>query len=281
MNETAVRVFLKTPAASTALAILIAIVYLFPVYWMIATSLKVPSSLFAFPPQIFPNPISFAAYEDVVLGSASTVRAIGNSFVIASGTMVLTILIAAPAAYALARLKLRFTAWIVFLMLVAQMLPTINIALPLFALFTQFGLVNNYLGLILANASLTIPLAIVILRPYFLTVPESLIDAALLDGCNKWTAFLRIVVPTTRNGVISAATITFFTGWGEFVFALTLAINEKMQPISVILSRYIGDFGTQWNNLMAVSTVRALPIIILFVLLQRFVVGGLTGEVDK
>jgi multiple sugar transport system permease protein len=277
----AFRRLLRRPVVITVLAALLGLVYLFPVYWMVATSLKQSDSLFSFPPQLFPSPIHLGSYIEVVFSNASTLRAIGNSFIIATGTMLLTILIAAPAAYALARLKLRFTAWIVFLMLVAQMLPTINISLPLFALFSQFGLVNTYQGLILANTSLTIPLAIVILRPYFLTVPEALVDAAMLDGCNRWTAFTRVVVPTTRTGLISAATITFFTGWGEFVFALSLAVREDMQPISVTLSRYIGDFGTQWNNLMAVSTVLAFPIIVLFIVLQRYVVGGLTGEVDK
>lgn len=265
----------------SVLAILLAVIYLFPVYWMIATSLKEPASLFRYPPAIFPDPLTFTAYLNVVFGDATVLRSIGNSLVVATGTTVLTLLLATPAAYALARLHLRYTGWIVFLMLVAQMMPTINIALPLFTLFSGFKLVNTYWGLILANTSLTIPLALVVLRPYFLTVPSTLIDAALLDGCNRWTAFTKIVLPTVRGGLISAATITFFTGWGEFVFALTLATDEQMQPISVTLSRYIGDYGTQWNNLMAVSTVLALPIIVIFVTLQRHVVGGLTGDIDK
>jgi len=272
---------LSRPWIRSVMTIAVAVVYLFPVYWMVATSLKEPASLFRYPPAIFPNPLTFASYVDVVFGDATVLRSIGNSLIIATGTMLLTLVFATPAAYALARLKLRYTGWIVFLMLVAQMMPTINIALPLFALFSRFGLVNSYWGLILANTSLTIPLALVILRPYFLTVPSTLIDAALLDGCNRWTAFTKVVLPTVRGGLISAATITFFTGWGEFVFALTLATDESRQPISVTLSRYIGDYGTQWNNLMAVSTVLALPIIVIFVGLQRYVVGGLTGEVDK
>ena len=273
--------FDKRPWLWSIVAFALAVVYLFPVYWMIATSLKEPATLFRYPPDVVPNPITFEAYREVLFGNNTVLQSIGNSFVIATGTMVLTLLLATPAAYALARLNLRFTGWIVFLMLMAQMMPTINIALPLFTLFSRFQLVNSFVGLILANTSLTIPLALIILRPYFLTVPSTLIDAALLDGCNKWTAFTKVVLPTIRGGLISAATITFFTAWGEFVFALTLATNESRQPISVTLSRYIGDFGTQWNNLMAVSTVLALPIIVIFVILQRYVVGGLTGEVDK
>jgi len=277
----AVRKLARSPLLLTIVSVVVAVVYLFPVYWMIATSLKTSASLFRYPPQLLPDPLYLGAYIEVVFNSPSTVRALGNSAVIAIGTMTLTLLLAAPAAYALARLRLRYTAWIVLLMLVAQMLPTVNISLPLFAIFSQLSLVNTYVGLILANTGLTIPLAIVILRPYFLTVPEALVDAALLDGCNRWTAFTRVVLPTTRTGLISAGTIVFFTAWGEFVFALSLATREEMQPVSVTLSRYIGDFGTQWNNLMAISTVLALPIILAFIALQRFVVGGLTGEVDK
>ncbi len=275
------QIFARNPWIWSVLAFTIAAIYLFPVYWMIATSLKEPASLFRYPPEIFPNPLTFDAYVNVVLGDAAVARSIGNSLIVATGTTLLTLILATPAAYALARLQLRYTGWIVFLMLVAQMMPTINIALPLFTLFSGLKLVNTYSGLILANTSLTIPLALVVLRPYFLTVPGTLIDAALLDGCNRWTAFTKIVLPTVRGGLISAATITFFTAWGEFVFALTLATKEQMQPISVTLSRYIGDYGTQWNNLMAVSTVLALPIIVIFVTLQRYVVGGLTGDIDK
>lgn len=275
------QIFARNPWIWSVLAFTIAAIYLFPVYWMIATSLKEPASLFRYPPEIFPNPLTFDAYVNVVLGDATVARSIGNSLIVATGTTLLTLILATPAAYALARLQLRYTGWIVFLMLVAQMMPTINIALPLFTLFSGLKLVNTYSGLILANTSLTIPLALVVLRPYFLTVPGTLIDAALLDGCNRWTAFTKIVLPTVRGGLISAATITFFTAWGEFVFALTLATKEQMQPISVTLSRYIGDYGTQWNNLMAVSTVLALPIIVIFVTLQRYVVGGLTGDIDK
>jgi multiple sugar transport system permease protein len=265
----------------TLLGVLLMLVYLFPVYWMVATSLKASGDVFAIPPEVVPSPVVLRSYVEAVFTNSAVIKGILNSMIIATSTLVLTLLLGSPAAYALARLRLRFALLIALLMLLAQVLPTINIALPLFLIFSRLGLVDTYLGLILANTALALPFAIIILRPFFLTVPGELMDAARIDGCTRFGAFWRVVLPLVRPGLITVGALTFVTAWGEFVFGLTLATSDELQPITVVLNRFIGQFGTRWNDLMAVSTVVALPIIAVFVGLQRFIVGGITSGATK
>jgi multiple sugar transport system permease protein len=266
----------------TLLGVLILAVYLFPVYWMIATSLKSFGDIFAVPPQLIPLPPTITAYFQAVINDPQAYRAIINSVVISVSTLVLTLVLAAPAAYALARRRLRFTVVVVFMLLLAQMVPTIIIAGPLFIIFSQIGLDDSYLALILADTTIiTLPFAIIILRPFFLSVPRDLEDAAMVDGCSRFGAFWRVVLPVVVPGLITAGAIAFLMAWGEFVFGLTLLTNEQLQPVTVALNELQGQYGTRWNNLMAVSTAIALPIIVIFVSLQRWIVSGLTAGATK
>ena len=266
----------------TLLGLLIVAVYLFPVYWMIATSLKSFGAIFTIPPQLIPTPPVVTSYVEAVFGDPRVLRSILNSAIISASTLVLTLAFGAPAAYALARRRLRFTAVVVFLLLLAQMVPTIIIAGPLFIIFSQLGLDNSYLALILADTTIiTLPFAIIILRPFFLGVPRDLEDAAMVEGCTRFGAFWRVVLPVVTPGLITAGVIAFLMAWGEFVFGLTLVTNEQLQPVTVALNELQGQYGTRWNNLMAVSTAVALPIIVIFVSLQRFIVSGLTAGATK
>ena len=261
---------------STLVGILIVIVFLFPVFWMVSTSLKSPAAIFATPPTLIPTPLVLDAYRDAVAGDPAVVRAIGTSLVISVGTMLLTLVLAAPAAYGLARLRLPGGALVLLLLLITQLLPSIVIAGPLFVLFTRLHLVNSYQALILADTTLTLPFAVIVLRPFFLSVPRDLEAAALVDGATRWGSFFRITLPLVRAGAVTVAAFSFLFAWGEFVFALSLTTSEDFQPVTVALNRLIGQYGTQWNSLMAISTTVALPIIAVFAGLQRFIVGGLT-----
>jgi multiple sugar transport system permease protein len=269
--------FRRRGYASTLIGTLFVLVYLFPVYWMIATSVKTSGAIFASPPQVVPSPVVFSAYIEAVIENPLTIRAILNSAIIGIGTMALTLLLATPAAYALARLKLRGGALMTLLLLITQLLPAIVIATPLFVLFSRIGLLNSYPALILADTTIALPFAVIILRPFFLTVPSELEAAAKIDGCNQLSAFWRVVLPLVRPGLITVAVFAFLFSWGEFLFALSLNTNEDVQPVTVALNKFIGQYGTQWNKLMAVATTIALPIILIFASLQRYIVGGLVA----
>lgn len=265
----------------TAVGTLLLCVYLFPVYWMTATSLKERGDVLAVPPDLVPIPVVFTAYVESVINNPALHRALFNSVVIASGTVLLTLVLACPAAYALARLRLRVTAAVVLILLVSQLLPTITLAVPLFVVFSGVGLLNSYTALILANTIFTLPFAIIVLRPFFLAVSADLEDAAKVDGCGQFGAFYRIVLPLVRPGLLTVGAIAFLMAWGEFIFGLTLTTSERMQPVTVILNQFVGQYGTRWNDLMAVSTVIALPIVVLFATMQRHIVSGLTAGAGK
>lgn len=263
------------------LAGLVTLVYLVPVYWMLSTSFKPLNAIFATPPSLWPLPPVVRSYTEVAFADLTIGRGLVNSAVIAIGTTLLTLLVAVPAAYGLARLRLRFVGAFLVLFLVVQMVPSVNLALPMYAIFSRMGLVDTYAGLIVANGSLAIPLAVVILRPYFLSVPSDILEAAKVDGCTTFTAFLRIAVPVSVPGIITTCVITFLQAWGEFVFGLALATEERMQPVTVVLAGLTNAFGTRWNDVMAVSAVVALPVVLAFVFLQRFIVSGLMEGATK
>jgi multiple sugar transport system permease protein len=266
--------------AKTFVAAVLVALYLFPVYWMIATSLKSSGDIFATPPKLFPIPPDFTAYSTQVLQNPVLVTVFLNSLIIGIGTTVLTLLLAVPGAYGLAKLNLHGSGLILLIMLIGQLLPSIVIAGPLFILFSRIGLLNSHFGLILADTTFTLPFSVIILRPFFLAVPSELEAAAKVDGCTQLGVLWRIVIPYVRPGLITVAALAFLIAWGEFVFALSLNPRTN-QPVTVALNKFIGQYGTQWNNLMAVSTVVALPIVLIFASLQRFIVGGLTSGAVK
>ena len=263
------------------LGLAVTIVYLIPVYWMINTSFKEAGDIFASPPDLVPLPPTTDSYDNAVFSNSDIARGLANSAIIAIGTTVVTLLIALPAAYGLARLRVRFVSVFLMLFLIVQMVPSVNLALPMFILFSSAGLVNSYLGLIIANCALAVPLAVTILRPFFLSVPGEIVESAKIDGCNEFTAFCRVALPISTPGVITVAVVSFLGAWGEFVFGLALATNEKFQPVTVVLAGLTNAFGTRWNDLMAVSAIIALPVILVFIFLQRYIVAGLTEGATK
>ena len=264
----------------TGVAALFAGAYLFPIYWMIATSLKSTADIFATPPKLLPIPIDWTSYVSQVIHNRTLIEVLFNSVVISVGTTLLTLALAVPGAYALARLRLPGSRAILLFLLVGQLLPSIVIAGPLFVIFARFGLLNTHLGLILADTTFTLPFAVIMLRPFFLAVPGDLEAAGKVDGCSQFGVLWRIVIPTVRAGLITVAAFAFLIAWGEFVFAVSLN-PRTTQPVTVALNKFIGQYGTHWNDLMAVSTVVALPILIIFAGLQRFIVGGLTSGAVK
>jgi multiple sugar transport system permease protein len=266
---------------ATAIALISTLIYLFPIYWMFVTSLKPMSELFKYPPELFPAHPSFSAYVDNFVKNQDMFSYIGNSAIIATGTMLLTLILAAPCAYALARQDMKGKAIIMILLLAIQMLPNIMLAMPLFILFSKVKLINSYFALFIANTTHSLPFAILVLRPYFLSVPSGLDEAALIDGCNKFSAFWKIILPLVKPGLLTVGAFCFLWGWGDFIFALTLTSDESIRPLTMGLYKFIGQYGTEWNNLMAVATIAAIPIVIIFITLQKYIVGGLTSGAMK
>src|ERR687887_389443 len=159
------------------------------------------------------------------------------------------------------------------LLLPTHLLPGIAVATPLFILFKRLALLNSYLGIILADATITVPFAILVMRPFFLRIPRDLESAALVDGCRPLGAFIRIVLPISRSGIVTVAALAFLLSWGEFLFALSLTTTNDIEPLTVALATFSSSTGTPWNQVMAVATLGGGAVVGAFVVLPRHIVG--------
>ena len=266
----------RHPWLLTAAAALITAAFLLPVYWMAKTSLTEPDRILTPAPQWVPSPLTAENYR-TALDYEGLTRALLNSVVISSGVVALTLLLGVPLAYALARVRMRGSGAMVLALLVAQLPPAIVLAAPLFILERRAGLDDTHLGLIAADTTLTLPFAVVVLRPVLRAVPLELEEAALVDGCGLPGVLLRVVLPVMAPSLVATAGLSFLIGWGEFLFGLTLTDGPDVQPVTVLLNSFTGRHGTAWGALMATATLISVPVVCVFALFQRFIVGGLTA----
>ncbi|HEY4465224.1 MAG TPA: carbohydrate ABC transporter permease [Streptosporangiaceae bacterium] len=261
-------------AVAAGLAALIALVILlFPVYAVVVASFENNAQLLGTHYNFLPPTPSFANFSAVISQQGGH---IASTLVIGLGTAILTLAICVPAAHALARYRFRVTAAIVGGLLIAQILPSIVIANSLFILYHKLHLLNTYPGLILADASYTVPFGILVLRAFMLGLPNDVLQAARVDGATEWKTFLRVVLPMSRSAVITIAVFAFLQGWGDFIFALTLLSGSTFQPITLSVFSYIGEFQSNLGQAMALCVVGILPAAMLLVAAQRYIAAGLT-----
>lgn len=258
----------------TAFGLVLLVLMLFPIYWVGVSSLETSDQIFHAPPYILPPTPTFAPYSAAL---AVMGRYMLNSGIVAVGTVLLSVALGAPAAYAMTHLRLRVAALlVVLLLLVTQMFPDIMLATPLFIIFNHLHLINSYAGLILANATGGVPFVILVLRAYLLTVPAALTEAAWVDGASLFGAFWRVIIPVAFPGVVTASVFVLLGAWGDFTYGVTLTTDNSIQPVSVGLYNFIGQYGTVWNNLMAAAVLTALPTFVVLAVAQRYVSAGLT-----
>jgi multiple sugar transport system permease protein len=264
----------------TVVAVLVAAMYLFPIYWMVISGMKSSAELFRQPPTLWPHEPTLGAFR-WILERDDIGRYLWNSFVIAGGTVALTLAIGAPAAYGLSRLRSRWINAMLIFVLVIQVLPPALLATPMFAIFRQMDLLNTRLAVILADTTRTLPFALIILRTQFLLIPRDLEDAARVDGCTRVSAFLRVVLPAVKGGLVVVSVICFIMAYGDLVYGLSFITRRELQPATVGLYSWVGAEYSDWNNVMAFATLFTAPVIIMFLLLQRQIVAGLTDGALK
>lgn len=263
------------------IAFIIAIVFLFPLYWIVISSLKTDTEIFSIPQTFFPKVIEFGNYIDILFGQANALQGYMNSIIIALSAMSVSMLLGIPAAYGISRYKLPFKSSIITVFLVTQMLPASLLLTPLYLTYWRLHLLNTYLGPILSVATISIPFIVIILRPIFMAYPRSIEDAAKIDGCNRLTVFTRIILPVTKPGVITVMAFSFVHGWNDLVYSMTFNSKPELKPMTASIYNLITQFGIQWNKVMAYGVLLVLPVVIMFVALQKYIVGGLTGGAVK
>ncbi len=264
-------------------SIIAAAIYLIPIFWMVITSLKPAAEIFTKPLIVFPTHIELESYKQI-LGLPSNKPALlmnnfvffKNSLIIALDTTMLTLILAIPAAYAVSRFRFRGKTSFLLFLLVAQMLPSVLLVIPLFVLFKFIGVINTYMSVILADTALAVPFAIIILRPTFAQIPKEIEEAAWIDGGTRVQVLWYIVLPLVRAGMVAVGVFSFLTAWGEFVFALSFLQKTELQPVSIGIFQFVGMYKVQWDSMMAFSTLVAIPAIIAFMFLQRQFISGLT-----
>jgi len=267
-----------------ALGLIVCAIYLIPLFWMVSTSLKPKDQIFQKPPVLFPSSPQVDSYRSI-LGLPSnkpelyinTLVYFKNSLLIAAWTTLLTLTLAIPAAYALSRFKFRGRTTFLLFLLVAQMLPSVLLVIPLFVLFRIFNLYSTYFSVILADTALALPFAIIILRTSFLQIPDALEEAGWIDGGSRLQVLWYIILPLVRAGLVAVGVFSFLTAWGEFVFALSFLPKPEMQPVSLGIFQFIGMYKSNFDTMMAFSTLVAIPAVVAFMFLQRQFIGGLTS----
>lgn len=248
---------------------------IFPLYWVVTTSLKAPVDVFKMPPVWFFRP-SLENYQSVI-----TSRFPGyflNSLLISSGTLIASLVVGVPAAYGLARLKLKRKADVDFFILSTRMAPPIAFAIPFYLMWSALGLVDSHLGMILVYMLFTTAFVVWMMRGFFAEVPAELDEAALVDGCSRWQAFFKVALPCVRAGLVATAILCVLLTWNEFFFALILtSFNAKTVPVA--LPGYIGFVRLRWGELCAAATLVVLPVLVFGLLVQRYLLRGLIGGI--
>ena len=261
---------------NTAVGVLILAVMLFPLYWMLNVSLQ-PSGSAVGTPWI-PVELSFDGYATAVREQGGHLL---TSLVVAAGSVVLSLLIATPAAYALAHFRVRGAGVVLFGILISQMIPGIVVANALYSLYNDIGLLNSIPGLILADSSHGIPFAILIMRAFLGSLPAEVIEAARVDGAGQIRTFVSIVLPMSRNALITAALFTFLFTWSDFLFALTLTTTEDVRPVTLGIYQYIGAYVNDWSSVMATAVLASIPAVVLLLVAQRYVAAGVSSGAVK
>jgi multiple sugar transport system permease protein len=253
---------------------------LFPFLVILSTSLKTPGEVFRSPATLIPEVFVWENYAEIFI-QIPLVRHLLNSLIIAGACTIINIAIAAPAAYAMARVKFRGKGIFGLGTLITQMFSPVIILIPIFQVVKTLGLLDTYFALILANTAMTIPFSVWMLIGFFRGIPLELEEAAMIEGLSRVQAMIRIALPLTMPGLVTTSIYTFVTAWNEFTFALVLAPNRYMQPVTIALYSWEKNNVVEWQYLMATAAVATVPTVLLFMLVRKRLTAGLMAGAIK
>ncbi len=262
-------------------ALAVSFLFLFPLYWIFTSSLKGDAEIFRKPPTLFPHQIFTDGYVGQLTGKHSVLLSAKNSFTIAVSSMTISFFLAVPAAYGISRFRLPGSKTLIMTFLVTQMLPASLILTPLFLTFSKLKLLNTYLAPILAVTTITIPFTLLVLRPMFMACPSTIEESARIDGCNRFSAFLRVVLPIIKPGLVTVCCFGFVHGWNDLVYSLTFNTNNALFPMTTTIYNLMNEYGIRWNWVMAYGCMLVTPPILIFVTAQKYVISGMVGGAVK
>ncbi len=248
----------------------------FPVLWMLLSSFKPNTEIFAFPPKFLSDNFSFSAYKSI-LSDPVKVRFFINSYLVSSAVTLFTLFVSILAAYCFSRFDFKLKKPLNMLIISVQAVPPITLLIPYFGLIVTLKLFNTYWALILTYMVFTLPYAIIMLTGYFNTLPAELDEAVMIDGGSRFRALWNVLVPISIPGLISVGMYTFMQAWNEYLFALTLTKTIDMRTVPIGIQQLMGQHSYEWNEMMAMSILGCLPVLLLFLFFQRYFLEGMTA----
>jgi ABC-type glycerol-3-phosphate transport system permease component len=255
-------------------------VVLFPIYWMACTSFKNESDIFRLPPEIFPSKFTWENYSTALTRTPIPTFFL-NTAINVAGTLVISLICASMAAYAISRFKFRLRLPYLGIILISQMLPLITLIVPLYIILGNLKMFNNRLALIFVYSALLIPISTWLFLGYINTIPREIDEAARIDGCTNLMILFRIVIPLSKPGLMAVGLNTAITVWQELILAMTLTSLDAYRPLMAGVSATITKAGVRWGQMTATGVIACIPILIVYIFCQRYLIRGLTGGAVK
>lgn len=261
-----------------ALALVVAVFLLFPIYWMVVSSIEPISTLLTRSPNLLPTgrSVSLSTYSST-FRQYPVATWLLDSAIVTIASVVLSLLVAVPAGYSLSRLRSRSASIAGMLMLLTRVIPGTLLVIPFFVMFSEVHLLNSLASLVIANASVIVPFAAWIMRGFFDAVPATLEEAARVDGCSYFAAFRRVILPLARPGIAATGVYAVILAWSDYLFARTLLLDPTHWTLTVGAVSLIGEQTVNWNGLMTMGVVAVIPMFAAFIVLEPFLVSGMTS----
>lgn len=256
------------------------LITLFPFYWILCTSLKPESTIMELPLKYFPSPITGENYLRITSNFGFTQYFI-NSLIVSITTTLVIILVAIMGGYAVSRYRFKGKKGFMMLLLLTQMLPGVVILIPLFSIFNKLGLINNLWSLVITYTAVNLPFCLIMMSAFFSSVPPTLEEAAQIDGCSRWRAIFTIVVPAIMPGIVSSGAFAFVNSWNEFIFSLNFLNSASKFTLPIGLSMMKGEFTINYGGLAAGTVISLIPVILIFIYIQKYLVKGLAAGAVK
>jgi len=253
----------------------------FPIYWLVVTALSTPAELRALPPTFWPSVPRWTVFSEIVQ-QRPILLWLGNSILAAAGAVTLSMLVSVLAGYSLSRFKVRGGQSLGLFILTAKMLPATLLVIPLFGIFRMTGMIGSLWSVILAHATLIVPFTTWMLKGYFDTIPRELEQAAMVDGCSPLGAMVRVILPVSAPGLAATALYGFVLSWSDYAYARTFLTNAQTNwTANLGLTTMKGEYVSNWADISAASLIVALPVLLIYLFLERYLVGGLTAGAEK
>lgn len=271
---------LLTGTGIYVLLTIMAAAVLLPILWMVSTSFKMEAETITIPPRWIPEHPTLESYGRLWT-EYPFLTYFKNSILISAGAVLLSVLFSCLAGYGVTRFRFRGKKSFLSFLLVTQMFPSIMLLIPYYKVLDIYGLKDTLLGMIFVYISFTVPFCSWMMLGFFRTIPLELDEAAIIDGCSRWKAFYKIILPMTLPGISSSAIYAFITAWNEYMFAQVLINTPALKTVPLGIAELNGFYKILWNDMMAASVIASLPLVVLFLFLQKYFISGLTAGAVK